>query len=188
MVHEAAEAFVKGERDDLIPELEKFADEFYAMREEYPDGKTLVEDRWAFDRDWNICDDYFGDDVWTRMSLDWFRWTSPSSADFIDYKTGRDRPIPHAQQRMIYAVGCFMRFPELQVVRGTFWYTDIGPKKSRWHTYTRPMAMKFLPGINDRAIALTDTDTFPAKPNRSNCRYCPWGPSKGDGSCEWGVE
>lgn len=189
-IHELAEAFIKGELDALPDELGKFEEEFLEARDavaEKPDDvEFIVEDRWAFDKEWNIVEDYFGDDVWFRMAIDW-GFIAGTHANFVDHKTGKERPIPHAQQRMLYAVSLFMKYPEIETASGGFWYLDIGPQRTRYKDYSREEAMKFLPGLTDRALAMTETTEFPARPNRMNCGWCPYGPKKGDGSCQWGV-
>jgi hypothetical protein len=83
-----------------------------------------------------------------------------------------------------------MRFPQLDEVTTSFVYVDqaeCGPPTKR--TYSREKAMMFFKALNDRALAVTTATIFKAKPNKINCRWCPYGPNnKGDRSCPWGVE
>jgi hypothetical protein len=80
-----------------------------------------------------------------------------------------------------------MTLPSLQVVRSIMRYVD-HKKSSVPRSYTREQAIKMLPRLTARAQALTNCTHFPAKPNRINCLYCPYGPTKGNGQCEHGVE
>ena len=187
MVHDAAEQFVRG-NGPLIQEMKKFEDEFLDLRDAFERGEVICEDDWAYDHDWAACD-WFGDDTWLRMKLDARRQLDINQSLVIDYKTGRKdgNEVKHSQQGLLYALGELMRFPETQAVRVEFWYTD--KKQTMKRNYTREGALRFLPSWHDRAMRATTAVEFPAKPNKMNCRYCPYGPNNGGSNeCPWGVE
>jgi hypothetical protein len=106
-----------------------------------------------------------------------------------DYKTGKKfgNEVTHNQQGQLYAIGSFMRYPTLEICDVEFIYLDHGIK-SKKKTYTREKIMKFLPMWQKRADRLTSDEEFRPKPNKINCKWCPFGPQNGDSSCEWGVD
>jgi len=192
-VHEDAEKFVRGEIDELPKELKKSARIFEKTRQLMKTNpeRVLLEENWGFTADWQTCtwDDW--DNCWLRMQADRYVWIDPeqTAAELTDYKTGKKEgnEVKHNQQGQLMVIGSFMRFPSLQVCRVQFEYVDHG-KRSLPKTYSREQAMAFLPSFDRRLKAMTNATTFPPKPNRINCAWCPFGPSRGDKSCEYGVE
>lgn len=192
MVHEACEAYVQGE-GEFIPEMAKFADYFQDLKVRYEEGHITVEEQWGFTKDWIQCS-YWDKDVWCRMKLDNFISTVEVEGYVIsgiatDYKTGKKfgNEVAHNQQGQLYVIGSFMRYKKLEVCSVDFKYLDHGIS-SRPKQYTRQQAMKFLKPWMDRATKLTEATTFPPKANRITCKWCPFGPQNGDGSCDWGVD
>lgn len=193
-VHTEAEQFVKGD-GTFTADLAKFADYFSKLKDRYDAGEVIVEEEWAFNRDWDITD-WFADDTWCRMKLDNFIFEDRSyehDADSFtigtatDYKTGKKfgNEVSHGQQGQLYAIGSFLRYPTLEHIDVEFLYLDHGQTTKR--SYTREKAMKFLPSWTSRAMKMTEATEYPPKPNKITCMWCPFGPQNGDGSCEWGV-
>jgi RecB family exonuclease len=191
-VHDKAELYVRGELTDLPKELKKFEKNFEKHRDGYMANpeKYILEEQWAFDKDWQPCD-WYDENVWVRMILDRGVWhdDEKTALEICDYKTGKKEgnEVKHGAQGQLFVVGCFMKYPTLQVARCVFEYLDHG-KTSLPKVYTREQAMKFLASFERRGKAMTEAVTFPPKPNRINCAWCPYGPSRGNGACEYGVE
>ncbi|MGA0610061.1 PD-(D/E)XK nuclease family protein [Caldimonas sp. KR1-144] len=51
-IHDSAQDYVRGMRDDLIPECAHFKNELDALRPLFSKGDVLIEDEWGFDREW----------------------------------------------------------------------------------------------------------------------------------------
>lgn len=191
-IHEKAELFVRGEIAELPKELKKNAKIFEETRElmQTNPERVLLEENWGIANDWTSAE-WMAANVWGRVKVDRFVFLDPekTSAELTDYKSGKKEgnEVKHGQQGQIYTVTSFMRFPSLQVVRTQFEYVDHG-KRSLPKIYTREQAMAFLPSIDRRCRELTDATLFPPKPNRINCSWCPYGPSRGNGHCQYGVE
>ena len=183
-VHEAAEFFVK---DDirLIPELEKFKDEFAHLRSLYKKGMVSLEGEWVHNKNWDPVA-WNSSDAWLRLKLDAFIRVSPSQGVVVDYKTGRmfGNEIKHGEQGQLYMAASFVRFPELQEITVEFWYLDQDDIISS--TYTRAQSEHFLRKFTQRGDIITSCTEFPANPNIFACKWCPYGP-KGTGHCEVGV-
>lgn len=189
MIHDACERFVKGD-GDFIKEMAKFADYFKNLKISYEAGNVLLEEDWGFDQDWTPTG-WFDDNVWCRMKLDNFIWTTEDHVrgTATDYKSGKKfgNEVSHNQQGQLYVLGSFLKYPTLEIVDVEFIYLDQA-QRSKPKQYTREKAMKFLPPWTRRAQAMTSAETFPPKANKINCRFCPYGPQSGDSSCEWGVD
>ena len=193
VIHGEAEDFVTG-KGDFTKNLAKFADYFADLKVQYQNGTIIIEEEWGFDQDWQPTG-YWDDNVWCRMKLDNFITTGVDDKGNIitgtptDYKTGKKfgNEVAHNQQGQLYVLGSFLRYPTLEICNVDFKYLDHGIS-SRPKTYTRQKAMKFLKSWTDRAIALTTATEFRPKANKINCKWCPFGPQNGDGSCEWGVD
>ena len=186
-IHKEAEHYVQGAIETLPASLKKLKEEFKVLRESYSEGHIKVEDEWAFDKDWNVLSDWFGKDVWLRMKADVIEFFDKSGALITDYKTGKKfgNEVPHTQQGQLYAIGAFMKYPELDVVDVEFWYLDEGKKTRK--TYTRDQIGRFLARFMERFNKLTTCVNFTPKPNIHNCKWCDYGPEKGTNVCPYGV-
>jgi hypothetical protein len=189
--HDLAEGYVKGTVDLLPKGLRKFEKQFDEAKAGYafePEAYEIEQD-WGFTIDWAQTG-YYDDDVWFRAKLDYLQWLDPdkTAAHGKDYKTGRKdgNEVKHSQQMQLYVVSTFMRHQALQALKFSFEYLDHGKTTTR--SYSRDQAMAFLPAFDRRGKALTEATRFPPKPSRIACRWCPFGPNKGNGECEYGVE
>lgn len=169
-----------------MPEtLKKFEDEFEELRTLYADAKVELEGEWGFDLDWQPVG-WMTPKTWARIKLDALVHEDDNSARVIDYKTGQKwgNEIGHSQQCLLYAIGAFFRYSELQFVQTELWYLDKGLTTKK--QFTREEAMTFAPGFYKRAIAMTTCIDYEPKPSKNNCKWCSY--RKGDfPECTWGV-
>lgn len=184
-IHKQAEEYVAGTMPELPHTLEKFKGEFVFLKEQFNEDKVEIEGEWGFTIDWQPCG-WMAKGVWGRMKLDALVRESETSARVIDYKTGKrfGNEITHAQQALIYAVGTFFRYPELQHVQTEIWYLDHGETSTQ--AYTRDEAMVFMPALHERAITMTTALKFPPNPSKTNCYWCSFRKGE-DPPCQWGV-
>ncbi len=191
-VHDMAEQFIRGDLADMPSELAKFADQFNEFRAIYAEDPSLLEmeEEWGFDEQWQTCDYWDKEVIWLRVKLDRLHWLDQehTAADVVDYKTGRKwgNEVKHNQQGQLYAICSFIRYPTLQTVTVSMMYLDEGNPTKK--TYTREQAMAMMPSWDNRAREMTQATVFPPRPNKINCRWCPYGPSNGTGACDYGVE
>lgn len=186
-VHKDAEDYVRGQLDTLPASLVKSADVIEEVKKAFMGGRASVEEEWGYTSDWEPCA-WMAPNVWCRIKLDAFV-RDDVVADAFDWKTGRKfgNEIGHAGQGQLYMLGGFLRYPELEVIRTRFVYVDHGEEVKR--EYTRDQIPKLLNHWHERGIRMTQALVFPAKPNKINCRFCPYSPNGGgDRSCPWGVE
>lgn len=186
-IHKGAEAYVKGE-GVLIRELDKpeVVTQLERYRSAYADGFAVVEEQWGYDRDWQPTS-WFGDQTWLRVACD-VVMQAQSVVEINDWKSGTrfGNEVKHSQQGILYAIATLIRYPEADAATIRFTYVD--ENKSISKTYDRATVMRLMPSWDARGKAMTSDTQFRAKPNKSNCRFCPYGPNVGDRSCPVGVE
>lgn len=171
-LHELAEQYVRGDTDVIGKDLVKITGALNHCRAAYAEGKVQVEEEWGFTKLWEPCD-WHDKNVWGRVKLDIFLLECPTSAEIIDWKSGKKfgNETKHNLQGMIYAIAAFTRYPMLEFVKTTFEY--IGTGDSMKNTYTRDIVMNVLkPRITNRALLITSTTDFLPRPSQKNCKYC----------------
>ncbi len=184
-IHLEAERFVTGEPGSTITHsLRRVADKLNELRALYDEGKVLVEEKWGFTQDWKSVG-WDDPSCWLMVRCDAVVMNDDMSARIIDYKTGKSfgNEVPHQQQMQLYAIAAFMRFPKLKYAQAELWYLDEG--KERKKVYDRVLVAKYLPRWEERARKMTSSIVFPPKPNRGNCRFCPYGQTNGTGVCAY---
>lgn len=187
-IHNAAEAFVRGEVPTLIPELATFTGELHRLRELYAEGRVIVEQDWAHTASWDITD-WRAEDAWLRLKLDFLVLVDDETGMVIDLKSGRKsgNEVKHAEQGQLYTGCTFSRYPKLKRIITEFWYSDQNDISQV--VYTPQQAARFLASFDKRGRKMTDAREFPPKPSIFNCKWCPYRPvdAGGDGNCEVGV-
>lgn len=183
-IHDAAEAYIRGNVDELHPALQvhmqKTCDDLRARFQSHPHEFSL-EDNWGFTDTWDETG-FFDKDVWARFKLDVFWRQDATCAQIDDWKSGRKfgNEMKHGDQGMQYAIAAFTKFPELQFIETNFLYLDQPPGETGrdnilHKTYNRGTALAFRPRLEQRAFALTRADDATLKtpkPSVQNCRFC----------------
>lgn len=186
-IHESAELFVKGE-GPMIPEMEKYRDDFDALKNLYQEGKVSVEGDWAFTQDWQPTE-WNNDNAWARIKLDVSVCLTPEHYRVIDHKSGKKwgNEINHSMQCQLYELATFMKYPEAKLITSELWYLDQPRNQQTVRVVERDQLQQTLPSWDKRAKSLTNAVVFRPKPNAFNCRFCPYKPS-GTGHCPVGVD
>lgn len=186
-IHDMAENAVRD--GSAIPmELRHFEQDFEKLQERFAKQPYLMEmeENWAFTTAWQPTE-WVGPTTWARQKLDVFYKDGANNAVIIDHKTGKKfgNELKHGEQGLHYAIGAFMRMPELDFITTEFWYLDHKTDNKLRKNYTRERALIHLPKIHTRAINLTTATTFPPKPSKQNCLYCDYRKS---GDCDFAVD
>lgn len=183
LIHQMAEDFVRGKLKSLPTELMKFADEFDTLRREFKSNNVSLEGEWGFDKDW-MQTDY--KTAWLRMKADGVFFLSEREGVVIDYKTGQSygNEIKHGEQVLLYAIATFILWPKLDNLTVELWYLDKDEMLQK--TYTRAQALRMVQQFDKRMKRVTSATEFPANPNIFSCKWCPYGPAKGN-QCPHGV-
>ena len=79
--------------NDIMSEVSYIMRRFYQHHDFslYPGDVVVTEKALAFDRDWNLVEDFYGDNVFWRGKIDKIRWEG-DIIDIEDYKTNRVIP------------------------------------------------------------------------------------------------
>ena len=183
-IHDQAEKYVDGRLTEFPDTLSKFTSQFERLKKLYDEGKAELEGEWGFTIEWEACH-WMAKNVWARIKLDAIVHEDDTSARVIDYKTGRQfgNEISHGQQALTYAIGSFLRYPDLQHVQTELWYLDHGTVTEQ--SYTRDQALLFLPKLHERAIVMTTAEKFPPNPSKTNCKWCSYKNGE-EPACQWG--
>lgn len=187
-IHEHADRFTRGVEDTQIPEMEKFFKaEFERLRTMHADGKVLAEEMWCYDAAWKPCGDRDWSTIKFRVKTDATIWLDGDTACVVDFKTGKrwGNEVKHAQQAQLYALGTALRYDEVQKIHTELWYVDQDELIPM--TMTRSQALRFFKNWDDRNSMMLASVNFEPRPNKINCKWCPYGP-KGTGHCTVGVQ
>lgn len=187
LIHGQFEDFVRGDSDKITPAMKHKVTEARRLQIAYEQGRVEVEENWGFDANWQPVG-YFSSTVWARIKLDAIEHETRTSAVITDWKSGKKmgNEMKHTKQLQLYTIAAFLRYPELNHIEGRMEYTDQASKNILMKTWTREKAMLLLPSWTNAATAMTTQTVFQAKPNTSNCKFCPYSPAQG-GQCVYGV-
>ena len=186
-IHEEVEHYINGATEDFPSSGKKLKELLNDCRDAYRDGVAVVEEQWGFDRNWEPVG-WFADDVWLRMATDCTVSFDRDSANIFDWKTGKSfgNEVKYMQQMQLYAIGAFMREPELEYADVTLGFLDDG--KTRTKSFERGAKLnKLITRFEERGRRMTECTDFRPNPNAMNCKYCPFGPT-GTKACMYGVE
>lgn len=186
-VHKEAELFVKGE-GELTRDLTRHHDRLEEMKARFEAGHGEVEESWWFDREWKPVS-YENPDKWCVVVTDFTDHVDDTTIRISDFKTGKSfgKEIPHGEQGQLYGLAGFMRYPNVNVVEVEFIYLD--EKKTTLRKFDRTKVPPLLDRWTKRGERLVNMRAFPHKANKSNCKYCDFGPNNGGtNACPYGVE
>lgn len=185
VMHTAAEQFIRGELDTMQKCIKPFAPTLEILREEFVEQRVEVEPEWGFDETWEPTG-YWADNLWTRIKPDVVYHLDEATARIYDWKSGNGffSKLTHTEQGQLYAVGVIMKYPDIETVETEFHYAKASSKPSK-RKYTRDAVIHFASRFTKRALKLTTATHFPAKPNKSTCRFCPFGRENGTGYCQF---
>ena len=178
-IHEAAEHYVNGTRNDLIYELEHFKKELEKARSMHALGLAKTEETWLYGEGWEVLGpeaDYH--DIWLRIIADLHVFLSPDHLLVVDYKTGKKagNEVKHGRQLQLYTVSALLRFPAVKKVTAEIWYLD--KNELTQQAYTAERGLKYFQTFNQQALHMCSDEEFLPSPSMWNCRFCPYGPEE----------
>lgn len=184
-MHDTAEHYVDGRLKNLPAEFEDFSTRLTYLRDRYRNekGSVRLEENWGYTIDWRATD-WNHPELWLLMKLDAFVREDATSARVIDYKSGKKfgNEIKHSDQGMLYGLGAFARYPDLQFVKIEFWYLDQNEVLEK--TLSRERSNILQPRYHKRGLSMTTCAEFPPNPSTHGCKWCP---HKASGNCEWAM-
>ena len=139
---------------------------------------VLSEHKFGVDRQWRPLPAWDGPDVYVRAVFDTLVPPIDGQAEVFDWKSGKIYDN-HKDQRELYSILTFAKYPETQRVRATSVYLDHG--QQRGEIYFPNDIADARPRWEDRLGRLESATQFPFNP-QFGCRWCPYSRSKG-GPC-----
>jgi len=170
-IHKLCEEYIRGRYEEMPPALK----EFDLLKDMHLKGHVLCEGDWAFTTEWTPTG-WFDHDTWGRAKVDAFvHVEGDKNARVIDFKTGRyeGNQEGHREQCELYASIVFKRLPELETITTELWYLDHA-KLDRYQ-YDKETVEAKRERLNARAVTMTTTEEFPAKPSQFKCKWCYFG-------------
>ena len=193
-IHKDAEAFIKGTLAKLPPELALFKTEFADLKKMYKKKAQpmVVEDNWAFTKDWEETqwNDWVG--CWVRIKLDCAHYVGDGIMVVTDWKSGKPndfKTTEYMEQLELYALSALLLHPHLKQVQVRIGWTDVGQMYPAEPQVYTPADLKGLRKTWDARVKpmMADT-TFVPKPN-SMCKWCFFGQAGkakgGPGLCKY---
>ena len=121
-IHNLAEDFIKGKVPKLAPELKLFEKEFKRLRAMFKkiSQSMVVEDNWAFTKDWDETAWNNWTACWVRIKLDCAHHEEDTVLVVTDWKTGKFRPEQneeYVEQLELYALSALLLHDHIEEVR-----------------------------------------------------------------------
>lgn len=196
-IHKLAEDYLKGTLKRLPPELKLQAPEFKRLRAKIrkDPASCIVEDNWAFTKDWGPSQWNDWNNCWLRVKLD-LAERNGNRVLVTDWKTGKYRPDnreDYIVQLELYALGALLVFgktvPDLEV-QTRLVYLDVPviyPEPPEMKIYTLADLEPLKKEWNKRVKPMMADKTFAPKPNKwcYSCHYRADNKAAGGGQCKF---
>lgn len=196
-IHTLAEQYIKGTAATLAPELKLFKDEFKVLRQLYKkrSQSMVVEDNWAFTKDWDETAWNNWTACWVRIKLDCAHHEDATTLVVTDWKTGKFRPEmneEYVEQLELYALSAMLLHPHIETVKPRLAYTDLGRiypgSEEPEIVYTRKDIPQLKKNWERRVKAMMADKSFAPRAN-DRCKWCFYGQSGkskgGPGICKF---
>jgi hypothetical protein len=194
-IHGLAEQFIKGSIKKLPAELKLFAEEFKGLAKMYktPGNGMVVEDQWAFDRQWQPSDWFAWNTTWLRVKLDLAFRAADDECELIlkpiDFKTGKMSSYKNAEyalQLELYALSSFKMLPDIEQVKPALAYLDEGkmyPAEEEPIVFYKKDEAMLQKKWEARVKPMFNDKTFKPTPGKQ-CDWCMHSRKKG-GDCKY---
>jgi putative RecB family exonuclease len=197
-IHNLAEDYIKGKVPKLAPELVLFKDEFARLRKMFKkiSQSMVVEDNWAFTKEWDETAWNNWTACWVRIKLDCAHHEEDTVLVVTDWKTGKFRPEQnedYVEQLELYALSALLLHEHIEEVRPRLAYTDLGRVYPSGETgepilsWSRSDVPKLKKLWEKRVKAMMSDTSFAPRPN-DKCRWCYYRASNkaaGGGQCKY---
>lgn len=182
-IHKEADAYVKGLGRTVPKTLSAFTNEFKGLRaaKKKDDASVIVEDTWAFRRDWSetTWNDWNG--CWLRVKLDVAK-IEKDTVEVIDHKTGKFSPqynlADYMEQLELYALAALTKFKDkigdAIRVKPKLWFIDqkiVHPEEPDARIYTAEDREPLRKTWEARVKPMLSDTKFAPKPSNM-CRFC----------------
>ena len=203
-IHDKAEGYIKGTIKRIPKELKQFEDEIkrlkkiYKNRDEKPPfgepPEIVVEDTWAFTREWDQTQWDNWVHCFVRIKLDCAVVEEDDVLVITDWKTGKFRPDninSYIEQLELYALAALLLYPSVKVIRPRLVYLDYGIifplEEDDPIEFTQKDLKKLRKTWAKRTKPMLTDQSFKPQPNNF-CRWCYFradNKDNGGGQCKY---
>jgi len=194
-IHTRIEKYIKGETTRLPTELKLVADEMKTLKQLFKriSQTMLVEDTWAFTKDWEETAWDNWADCWLRIKLDCAHHADDTTLVVTDWKTGKFRVEmneDYVEQLELYALAALLLHDHIQEVQPRLVYVDYGvvyPLPDSPMIFRRKDIPQLKKRWAQRTKAMLNDKKFAPRPN-DKCRWCFYRSSNkaaGGGQCKY---
>jgi hypothetical protein len=197
-IHDLAEQYIKGKiKARTFPvELKAFEAEFKMMKAQYKKkiNGMVVEDNWAFTKDWDETQWDNWTQCWVRIKLDCAHHQDLETLIVTDWKTGKfrvEQNEDYVEQLELYALSALLLHPHIEKVLPRLVYLDQGtiyPEQPEDVLFTRADIPMLKKKWEKRVKPMMSDKIFAPRPN-DKCKWCWYGQSKkaagGPGLCKY---
>jgi RecB family exonuclease len=177
--HKDVENYLKDPKDVPVPAAGKLFDWLLPALKAEP--HLLVEQQWAFGRDWRETRWFKDDRTWLRSVLDAGVIYDDMTVELIDWKTGKYYGT-NEDQVELFALTAMVRYPQAPKVMTRLAYLDNGQQVTAEYDSKDREALRAK--WEKKVAPLFREETWAAKPN-DKCGWCNFSRSKG-GPCRYG--
>lgn len=174
-IHKLAEDYIKGDIKNIPDELKFFKEEFNELKS----SKPMVEETWAFTKDWDETRWNDWNNCVVRIKTD-ASCLDEKTLYVIDHKTGKMRD-GYDEQLSLYGLGGMLKFPHIEKVNTQLWFLDSGDQVIE--EYDMKNMKQLLAAWNKKVKPMLNDTIFAPKPGNA-CRWCTFSKSKG-GPCKY---
>lgn len=132
--------------------------------------KGTLEENFAFDLDGNLVN-YRSRNAFFRGSADLYG-VHGKQGFIIDYKSGKDKSNVEdfgTDQAKMYALYLFLKFPDIDSVKSTFFFIEHNTKKT--YEYTKDKVSEYMQYFKDKTLIIENDKTY-RKQESALCEYC----------------
>jgi len=198
-IHDLAEGYIKGTVARLPKELGEFGGLFRRLRKQYKKKGhgMVVEDMWAFTKEWDetAWDNWTA--CWVRIKLDCAEHEDDKTLIINDWKTGKFRhemSEDYIEQLELYALAALLLHDHIETVKPRLVYLDQGstyPKPGSDDEKALTFIRKDIPKLKKlwakRVRPMLNDRIFAPRPN-NRCCWCFYrkaNAANGGGQCKY---
>lgn len=196
-IHDRAANYITGKSTKLPSELSSFKELFQRLRKQYKKAISgmVVEDTWAFTKEWLQTEWNNWTACWVRIKLDCAEHEDETTLVVRDWKTGKFRQEmneEYVEQLELYALAALLLHEHIEKVKVYLVYVDVNlvyptPNSFDEIIFTRADIPKLKKLWEKRVGPMLKDKRFAPRPN-SKCCWCHYRSSNkanGGGQCKF---
>jgi hypothetical protein len=175
MMHDSVEQFFLRKTEYLAPEVAKYKQRFFLLRENYD---CVPEEKFCFTAEWEPTD-WDSEDGYLRGVID-LKYVDNNAVNMLEWKSGKVWD-DHIEQRNLYGMAALLLHPEADKAKVTNFYFD--KDKEIEQLYSKAALVMYKDVWSKRIDHMDAKQPYTPFPGFW-CRWCPYS-KKAGGPCEF---